>query len=425
MKHYEIATAIRADLLAGTATEEARAEYRYIRKTYAAERDALVTMHGKSYSPAETVADLVEAIGYDNAAEIVAIMVIAKGTWDERISAKVRAWAGDLVTITPDEIRDVLELYYSDSIHPAHMDQIARAMMKYTPAETETAEAPAESPAEATESAEATETTDSTPETESPAETETEPAETLTPYERVIAKNPECKNAWRLPGYPFPVYGVIYYDQRGGQWTCYFPTLEEFRDEIEKLTNTGYTIERTTRTEAGETVDFPIEETEAEPATVPVLDLLDDLDTGNHGDRLNDYRDSTAYIGDAIAEIADADTSIYYADILDFVRENPDTLADVIAEGLYDPAHNYDFYKHAQAAEYMTIERDIYDHLADSLMVAAVHFLRYDLDVVEIPEELADLLREWCDAADSDDRMNEIPDKIREYLDDFTEEVTA
>jgi hypothetical protein len=151
MKHYEIATAIRADLLAGTATEEARAEYRYIRKTYAAERDALVTMHGKSYSPAETVADLVNAIGYENAAEIVAIMVIAKGTWDERISAKVRAWAGDLVTMTADELRDVIDLYYSDSIHPVHMDQIARAMMAYTPAETETAEAPTESPAEAEE----------------------------------------------------------------------------------------------------------------------------------------------------------------------------------------------------------------------------------------------------------------------------------
>lgn len=315
MKHYEIATAIRADILAGTATEEARAEYRYIRKTYAAERDALVTMHGKSYRPAETVADLVEAIGYDNAAEIVAIMVIVKGTWDERISAKVRAWAGDLVTITPDEIHDVLGLYYSDSIHPVHMDQLARAMMAYTPAETET--------------------TDSTPDTESPAETE------------------------------------------------------------------------------------------AEPATVPVLDLLDDLDTGDHGDRLNDYRDSTACICDAIQEIADGDTSIYYSDIMDFVREHPDALADVIAEGLYDPAHNYDFYKHAQAAEYMTIERDICDHLADSLMVAAVHFLRYDLDVVEIPAELAELLREWCDDADHNDRMYEIPDKIREYLDDFTEEVTA
>lgn len=191
MKHYEIATAIRADLLAGTATEEARAEYRYIRKTYAAERDALVTMHGKSYSPAETVADLVGAIGYENAAEIVAIMVIAKGTWDERISAKVRAWAGDLVTITPDEIHDVLGLYYSDSIHPVHMDQLARAMMAYTPAETETAEAPAESPAEA---AEAPETTDSTPDTESRAETAA-PGATFARIRSAIEASP-ARSAW-------------------------------------------------------------------------------------------------------------------------------------------------------------------------------------------------------------------------------------
>ena len=167
-----------------------------------------------------------------------------------------------------------------------------------------------------------------------------------------------------------------------------------------------------------------VEEPES-PATVQTLDLLADLDTGDHGDRLTDCRDSDSYICDAIQEIADADTSIYYSDIMDFVREHPDALADVIEEGLYDPSYKYDFYDHAQAAEYMTIERDIYDHLADSLMCAAVNFIRYDLEIVEIPEELAELLREWCDDADNNDRMNEIPDKIREYLADFTEEVTA
>lgn len=185
MKHYEIATAIRADLLAGTATEEARAEYRTIRQTYAAERDALVTMHSKSYSPAETVADLVEAISYENAAEIVAVMVIAKGTWDERISSKARAWAADLVTLTADELRDVLGLYYCDSIHPAHLDQIARAMMAYTPAEPETVEAPAESPAEAAEATEAPQTTESTPDTESPAEGEESATTTADTFARI------------------------------------------------------------------------------------------------------------------------------------------------------------------------------------------------------------------------------------------------
>lgn len=157
--------------------------------------------------------------------------------------------------------------------------------------------------------------------------------------------------------------------------------------------------------------------TESEsPATVQTLDLLDDLDTGDHGDRLNDYRDSSTYICDAITEIADADTSIYYSDILDFIRRNPESLADVIEEGLYYPDKNYDVYKHAQAAEFMTIERDIYDHFTDSIMCAAVHFIRYDLNRETIPAELAELLREWCDDADNNDRMNDIPDKIREYF---------
>jgi hypothetical protein len=155
------------------------------------------------------------------------------------------------------------------------------------------------------------------------------------------------------------------------------------------------------------------------PATVQTLDLLDNLDTGDHGDRLNDYRDDDSYICDIISEIADADTSIYYADILEFIRKNPESLSDVIAEGLYNPGKNYDLYQHAQAAEFMTIERDIYDHLADSIMAAAVNFIRYDLKRETIPAELAELLREWCDDADNNDRMNEIPDRIREYFEEI------
>ena len=302
MKKYETAKAIRADLIANTATEEARAEYRAIRKEYAAHLDALVECHYNATKPAETVAALVERIGYEDAAEIVAAMVRTKGDWDHRIGAKARVWAAEIVTATADELRETLDLYYSDSIHPAHLDQIAAAMMAYTPAESE----------------------------KTPTESES-------------------------------------------------------------------------------------------PATVQTLALLDELDTGDHGDRLNDYRDSSAYICDAITEIADADTSIYYSDILDFIRENPDSLADVIAEGLYDPSHDYDLYKHAQAAEFMAIERDIYEHLADALMCAAVNFIRYDLNLEEIPAELAELLREWCDDADNNDRMNEIPDRIREWCEECNE----
>ena len=160
--------------------------------------------------------------------------------------------------------------------------------------------------------------------------------------------------------------------------------------------------------------EAPVEE--IAPDVVNVDDLRADLDTGDYGEYLNDYRDSSSYISDAVAEIADNNTSIYYSDIMAFISQNPDALADVVAEGLYDPSHGYDVYKHGQAAEYMTIERDIWDHIEDALMLAALDFLKYDLGRDHIPEELADYLEGWV--SDPGDRMNEIPDRIRDYFED-------
>lgn len=181
----------------------------------------------------------------------------------------------------------------------------------------------------------------------------------------------------------------------------------------------------TTVTEAPEEARQATAEPQEEPAEIDPAELLEDIDTGDHGDRLNDYRDSDIYIGNAISEIADSDTSIYYSDILNFIRENPEALADVVAEGLYTVGQGaeYDLYKHGQAAEYMTIERDIYDHMRDAVLLCAVDFIRYDLKRETIPEELADLLQEWADKADNNDRMNEIPDKIREYFGNAEESV--
>lgn len=147
-------------------------------------------------------------------------------------------------------------------------------------------------------------------------------------------------------------------------------------------------------------------------------ELLEDIDIGDYGEYLNDYRDSSAYICDAIAEIADSHTSIYYSDILDFIRRNPEALADVVAEGLYEvrPGVEYDLMRHGQAAEYHVIGGEIYEHMRDSLLLCAVDFVRYDLKLSSIPAELGELIQEWADNADHNDRMDEIPDKIREYL---------
>lgn len=155
-----------------------------------------------------------------------------------------------------------------------------------------------------------------------------------------------------------------------------------------------------------------------QPDEIAVDDLRDGLNLGYYGEYLNDYRDSSTYIDDAIHEIADNNTSIYYSDILKYISENPESLADVIDEGFYDPSHNYDLYQHGQAAEYMTIENDIYNHLADALFLAALDFIKYDMKRETIPAELADNLRDWCEE-DPGDRMDEIPDRIRDYFEEL------
>jgi hypothetical protein len=163
---------------------------------------------------------------------------------------------------------------------------------------------------------------------------------------------------------------------------------------------------------------------ETAPEMVNTRDLLDDLDTGDYGGNLNDYRDSSDYICDAIQEIADNNTSIYYYDIKRFISDNVEAVEDAINEFGWDGCGG-DLMKAGQMGEFITIERDIYDHLADSLLAAAVDFIRYDLDREQIPAELAELLREWADAADNNDRMDDIPDKIRAYFEAENDEQEA
>lgn len=95
-------------------------------------RAALVAAHQASTTPAETVAALVAQIGQESAAYIIASMINAKGDWDGRISSTVRAWAAADEIPTQQQLDDA-RVWYCDEIHPAHMDQIARAMMEYKP----------------------------------------------------------------------------------------------------------------------------------------------------------------------------------------------------------------------------------------------------------------------------------------------------
>ena len=103
------------------------------RKEMNAAKTELIRCRANTTTAADTVAALVAEIGFESAREIIAAMVNAKGSWDARIDDRRRAWAADFAP--SQEELNAAYIYYCDDIHPAHMDQIAAAMMKYQPAQ--------------------------------------------------------------------------------------------------------------------------------------------------------------------------------------------------------------------------------------------------------------------------------------------------
>lgn len=129
------------------------------------DREDLEQAYTESNTPAETIDRAAAIMGIDRVREIVASLINIRADYDGRISADAKAWAqtipGALDAAAAERVR-----LYSDAIHPAHLDQLARACKDYTPADPEP---------------ETTETTAS-PETETApaAEPETETAEQTT-----------------------------------------------------------------------------------------------------------------------------------------------------------------------------------------------------------------------------------------------------
>ena len=116
-------------------------------------------------------------------------------------------------------------------------------------------------------------------------------------------------------------------------------------------------------------------------------EIKKDLAPGEYGEYLTDYIGSDSYICDAYHKIADNNTSIYYHDILKFISENPEALADVVHEGLYEINRNYDLYQHGQMAEYYTILQNLYEHTEDAIKLAILNYIKYTLKLDEISEE--------------------------------------
>lgn len=139
------------------------------------------------------------------------------------------------------------------------------------------------------------------------------------------------------------------------------------------------------------------------------------------------------YICDKITEFADNNTSIYDYDIKQFIINDFDAVEDAINEFGWDGCGG-DLYKAGQMAEFLTIEREIYDNLEDVIKFITLDFLDSDDDANEdaerIWEELSDdtrreLLRNALDeveAIDNNSTLDEIEDAYNNYVDAILEE---
>lgn len=148
---------------------------------------------------------------------------------------------------------------------------------------------------------------------------------------------------------------------------------------------------------------------------VKIEELKANLDLGKYAEYLNDYRNSTTHICDAISEIADNNTSIYYSDIRKFISENVEAVNDAISEFGWDGC-GADLYKAGQMAEYSKIERDIYEHLSDGLVLCAYDYMLYDLKIEAIPGELANYIEDCIDEVETDSAFDTVTEIIMEWF---------
>lgn len=115
-----------------------RTERRALIEMYREGIATLEQMKGYNDNPADTVRETVRELGYRPALLIVATLINSR-TDDGRIDKAVKLWASGVDDSLDGNAAYELGLY--SSIHPAHLNQIGRAMMEYSPYDDPTGKA--------------------------------------------------------------------------------------------------------------------------------------------------------------------------------------------------------------------------------------------------------------------------------------------
>lgn len=125
------------------------------KKQLSADLDAIVTAYGAADKPADTIATVAAEIGIDRVRAIIATLTVYRvAMHDRRIGDDTAAWAQTIADALDADAAERVGLI-TDAIHPAHLDQLARAAAEYVaPETTETTETTETAPAAETETAE-------------------------------------------------------------------------------------------------------------------------------------------------------------------------------------------------------------------------------------------------------------------------------
>ena len=115
-------------------------------------------------------------------------------------------------------------------------------------------------------------------------------------------------------------------------------------------------------------------------------------------------------ICDAFHEIADNNTSIYYCDIINYLKDHVDEVNDIIDSYGWDGV-DHDIYKAAQYAECDSIINQLHSDIDNAIELYALNLLQNN-GVNEITQEQYEELKYELQAIDSDSYLSDIEDII-------------
>lgn len=104
------------------------------------------------------------------------------------------------------------------------------------------------------------------------------------------------------------------------------------------------------------------------------------------------YENSSMCISDAISEYADSHTSIYYGDIMYFIKHNVEYVDDIINEYGWDNCGS-SLYSAGQFAESIQIENELnnaIDYIIQCIIISAVDDNYIDDNAHDITEQIID-----------------------------------